>query len=233
MRAAVPSLPAVLVLLPPSEGKAVPPDGAPPVDLDALAHAKALGPVRRKVLRAVPRGTALRRAPAAPARDVYTGVLFARLGLADLPGEDVRIVSGLWGLVAPEDRIPHYKLPIGTSLPRLGAGLAATWRPALAKALAERDVPEEVVVDLRSGPYVAAWKPEHAQWVAVRSFRVAADGTRTVVSHNAKVARGDVARAVLSGGAPVASPADVADAARDAGLEVELGDGVLDVLERA
>ncbi len=215
----------MLVLLPPSEGKTAPPDGADPVDLDALVYARELGPARRKAL-----GAKLRRAPAAPAFAVYTGVLFGRMDLATLKHDDVLIFSALWGAVAPGDRIPEYKLPVG------GSGRGPILKPGLAKALAPRDVKDEVIVDLRSGGYVALWKPRAAAHVAVRAFRVNADGTRQVISHNAKVARGDVGRAVLKSRRKIRTPQDVAAAATAVGLDVELtGNGqtwTLDVLER-
>ena len=185
---------------------------------------------------------ALRDAPAAPAAEVYTGVLFARLDLGSLTAagrrraeERVLIASGLWGLVAPQDRIPRYKLPIGEKVPGL-PGLAGLWRPTVAEALAAHE--DDLVVDLRSGGYAAVWRPRGGGHVAVRSFRVAADGTRTVVSHNAKVARGDVARALLASRRTPKRPRDVAEIAAQAGLEVELteapkGGSNLDVLERA
>jgi cytoplasmic iron level regulating protein YaaA (DUF328/UPF0246 family) len=226
---------AVLLLLPPSEGKATPADG-PPVDLDALAFAAELGRTRRRVLTAL--GGGVRRAPAAPAAEVYTGVLFQHLGLADLPAgarrraeADVLIASGLWGLVAPQDRIPHYKLPIGEGLPKLGGGLAAAWRAPVAAALAGRDVPGELVVDLRSGGYAAVWRPRHAAHLTVRSLRIAPDGSRTVVSHMAKAARGDVARAVLRSRRAVRTPEDVAAVAAAAGLRVALVEGTPVTLE--
>ncbi len=74
----------MLVLLPPSEGKAVPEAGGP-VDLDALAFAAELDGRREAVLDAF--DPALREAPAAPAAEVYTGVLFKRLELARAAGE--------------------------------------------------------------------------------------------------------------------------------------------------
>lgn len=225
----------MLLLLPPSEGKATPADG-PPVDLDALAFADVLGPARRRVLRAV--GGGLTRAPAAPASAVYTGVLYARLGLDDLPAgarrradEDLLIASGLWGLLRPGDRIPHYKLPIAAKVPKLGTGLAALWRPPVAEALAGRDVPGELVVDLRSGGYAAVWRPRHATLLAVRSFRVAPDGSRQVISHMAKAARGDVARALLRTRRRIRGPEDVAEVAAASGLDVELVQGAPLTLE--
>ena len=96
---------------------------------------------------------ALRSAPAAPAAEVYTGVLFERLGLPEIGTEArqrVLIASALWGVVQPDDRIPAYRLSIGARLPRT-PNLAAFWRPYLRKVLAD----EGLIVDLRSGGYAA------------------------------------------------------------------------------
>jgi cytoplasmic iron level regulating protein YaaA (DUF328/UPF0246 family) len=231
----------MLLLLPPSEGKADPPAG-PPADLPSLAFAPVLGPIRERIVRAVDPG--LHAAPAAPAAEVYRGVLFARLDLATLdgpadPAREVLIASGLWGLVRPADRIPVYKLPIGTRIPRLRKTLPALWKPAIAKALQPLDTAQELVVDCRSGGYAAVWRPAHATHLHVRPLRVNADGSRQPISHNAKAARGDVARALLQAPAAARTPQDVARVAADAGHEVELvapgdagGGWILDVLER-
>lgn len=217
----------MLLLLPPSEGKTQP-DGDP-VDLAELAFAAELSRTRRRVLNAVRGGRGLRAAPAGRAQDVYTGVLYGRLDLASLAaagrdraGEDLLITSGLWGLLRPSDRIPLYKLPVATPMPKLGRGLAATWRPAISKALAERDVEDELVVDLRSGPYSALWQPQAAQHLVVRAFRVNPDGSRQVISHMAKASRGDVARALLQSSERARTPEDVAAIATAAGMHVEL-----------
>lgn len=186
------------------------------------------------------RNAALAEAPAAPAAEVYTGVLFERLGLPELPPEareraeeSVLIVSALWGVVRPGDRIPAYRLSMGARLPRI-PGLAKWWRPALEGALPD----PPLVVDLRSAAYAAAWTPPSGTVVAVRAFAEAPDGTRKVVSHMAKRARGDVARALLLGPGSVDDAEGVATVAEAAGLRVELGrsrDGgrTLDVIERA
>ena len=237
---------AVLVLLPPSEGKASPTPG-PPVDLAALVHPE-LTPQRERLLDAVERlgrgGTrnglerlgigpglvgalernaTLRGAPAAPAAEVYTGVLFQHLGLATLTddartraGERLLIASALWGVVRLEDRIPAYRLGMGARLPRLG-GLAAWWRPALTRALPAGGL----VVDCRSGAYAAAWRPAGGTVVEVRAL-VESGGARTVVSHMAKATRGDVARLLVEAPKPPTDPAGIAALAEASGLRVEL-----------
>jgi len=251
------SAPGLLLVLPPSEGKASGGDG-PPLDLAALSFAQALSRPRERVLNALvklcaaatPRGRARARTvlglsaglagevavdaavlgtPTLPAARRYTGVLYDHLGLATLP-EDAReratgsvvILSALWGAVGPDDAIPPYRLSMGVTLPRIGR-LAAHWRAPLARALAE----PALVVDCRSATYRSAWTPSAASTVVhVRAFTVAGDGSRRVVSHMAKATRGDVARALLTRagglGRDAATPDEVADVVRAAGMDCEL-----------
>ncbi|MGN8245216.1 YaaA family protein [Cellulomonas soli] len=215
----------MLVLLPPSEGKTAPAAGGPVLDLGTLS-APALNPWRERVLDAlaevsrrpdalevlgvsagladeVARNTRLRTAATAPARRVYSGVLYAAAGLDRLtPAQrarataTVRIVSGLWGVVTPEDLIPAYRLSMGTTLDGVGA-LASGWRPHLGQVL-DTEVADGVVVDCRSAAYAAAWRPaQPSHWVAVRVLREHA-GRRTVVSHHAKHTRGLLVRHLIT-----------------------------------
>lgn len=241
------------VLLPPSEGKTAPAAG-PPLDLATLAFAAGLTAPRRKLLGALAAlervsvkralamlalspgqaseiavDVALGDAPAAPASAVYSGVLYERLRLTELPASAqarVLIASALWGVVRPADRIPYYRLSAQAKLKGIGP-LAKFWRGALAAALP--DEPGELVVDARSGAYAAAWKPRQATLLAVRAFSDGG-GTRKPVSHMAKAVRGEVARALLSAKRQPASPEDAAALAERAGFRVELGPGSLDVI---
>src|ERR1700759_162338 len=243
----------MLILLPPSEGKTAPVKG-PPVELAALAYADALTESRRKLLGALaaladlPLGravsmlgvspgqaaevavdAALGSAPAGPAAEVYTGVLYDRLRLPELPKRAqgrVLIASALWGVLRPADRIPYYRFSAKAKLDGVG-GLAAFWRPALAEALPDK--PGTLVVDMRSGAYSAAWKPKRTTLVAVRAFSEA-KGKRKPVSHMAKAVRGEVARALLEAKKAPEAPEGAASIANAAGFEVELTPGYLDVI---
>jgi cytoplasmic iron level regulating protein YaaA (DUF328/UPF0246 family) len=244
----------VLVLLPPSEGKTAPAGGAP-VDLAALAHrslteqrrtvlealaklsahpdAPAVLGTGASLAAEVERNTRLLTEPAAPASSVYTGVLYAAAGLDALPHDDararsarsVRVVSALWGLVTPDDRIPAYRLSMGVDLPGVGP-LARTWRPLLGAEL-DRYLADRLVVDCRSAGYAAAWKPPAgAAWVSVRVLRESG-GRRTVVSHNAKHTRGVLTRHLLVRDVEPRTPEALLDAARELVggplLDAELG----------
>lgn len=216
----------MLILLPPSEGKARP-ERDEPVDLESLVYAGELGEKRAALVDAFDPG--LREAPAAPAREVYTGVLFGRLELSELPArarKRVLIASALWGVVAPDDRIPFYKFPPKTRLKGFEAP-NAYWRPALVAALPDEE--GDLVVDMRSGAYVPAWKPKRATLLSVRAF-TEQNGERKAVSHMAKAVRGDVARALLSAKKAPADPEAAAAIAEAAGFTVELTDGSLDVI---
>lgn len=216
----------MLILLPPSEGKARPESGEA-VDLDSLGYADELGQKRARLLDAFDSG--LWEEPAAPASEVYTGVLYGRLELAKLSAKarkQVLIASGLWGVVGPDDRIPYYKFPPKTRFKGFEAP-NAYWRPALAAALPDAD--GDLVVDMRSGAYVPAWKPKRATLLAVRAF-TEVGGERKVVSHMAKAVRGDVARALLTAKKAPSDPESAAAIAERAGFTVELSDSNLDVI---
>ncbi|GAA4504119.1 peroxide stress protein YaaA [Actinoallomurus oryzae] len=238
----------MLILLPPSEGKATEGDG-PPLDLAGLSLPE-LTRTRERVLTAlerlcagretrarevlglspgqageIARNRELRHAPTLPASRLYTGVLYDNLGLADLDPDrvarSVLIFSGLWGALRVTDRVPPYRLAMGARLPRLGA-LAAVWRPVLTGALPAGGL----IVDMRSAPYAAAWRPEA---VRIRVFRER-EGRRTVVSHMAKATRGAVARALLSNAADPTTPEELVKVLADLGYAAELNGRDVDVI---
>jgi uncharacterized protein len=236
------------ILLPPSETKAGDGDG-PPLDLGALSL-PGLTKTRERVLKAletlcgrsearardvlglspgqaeeIARNRTLRTAPTLPAARLYTGVLYDNLDLAtldpDRAARSILIFSGLWGALRVTDPVPAYRLAMGVRLPRLGA-LAAVWRPVLTSALPTGDL----VVDMRSAPYAAAWRPEA---IKVRVFRER-DGKRSVVSHMAKATRGAVARSLLRNGTDPATPEELVKTLVDLGYAAELNGSSVDIV---
>lgn len=203
--------PQPLILIPPSEGKAPGGDGrawAPGAMADPV-----LDGARRTVLRAATSaGAVARRAPTRPAMERYTGVLYQELAWATLPavarrrGDDqVRIVSGLWGLVAPADPIPAYRLKMSARLDGLGR-LSGWWRPRLLPVLAAR-TEGAVVWDLLPQEHEAAMDWPSCRPARRVTVRFVDDRDRTV-SHWNKLLKGSLVRWLLT--ARPAGPEDLA-----------------------
>ncbi|MFF8675780.1 peroxide stress protein YaaA [Streptomyces sp. NPDC015242] len=241
----------MLVLLPPSEGKASSGRGAPlkpeSLSLPGLAAAREAALTElvelcsgdedkaREVLGLseglrgeVSKNAGLRTAGARPAGEIYTGVLYDALGLATLDpaakrraARSLLVFSGLWGAVRVTDRIPSYRCSMGVRLPGLGA-LGAHWRAPMASVLPEA-AGDGLVLDLRSAAYAAAWKPKGAVAERTATVRVLHAPTRKVVSHFNKATKGRIVRSLLTDGAVPRSPAELVEALRDLGYAVEAG----------
>jgi uncharacterized protein len=240
----------VLVLLPPSEGKASSGRGAPlkpeSLSLPGLADARAAvldelvelcaadEEKAREVLGLseglrgeVAKNTELRTAGTRPAGEIYTGVLYDALGLSTLDAAAKRraarsllVFSGLWGAVRVTDRIPSYRCSMGVRLPGLGA-LGGHWRTAMEAVLPEV-ADGGLVLDLRSSAYAAAWKPKGEVAGRTAGVRVLHAPTRKVVSHFNKATKGRIVRALLSAGIAPKGPAELVEALRDLGYVVEV-----------
>lgn len=231
----------MLILLPPSESKTGRARGKA-LDLGSLSF-PTLTSAREQVLTAlaevsgredahevlgvspnlveeVARNTALTTAPAPPAWQVYSGVLYDALDLESLsPGAKRRanrwlvVVSALFGAVHPKDRIPPYRLSMAVNLPGVGP-LAGHWREPLDAELTDA-AGRGLVVDCRSSTYAAAWQPSGD--VARRWVHVRIPGA----THMAKHTRGLVTRHLLEVDREPRTPAALA-AALEPAFEVDL-----------
>jgi cytoplasmic iron level regulating protein YaaA (DUF328/UPF0246 family) len=241
----------MLIFVPPSETKAFPAQAAP-VELGSLALPE-LAPTRARLVKALARlargraaaalealglseGQAgelahdreVSSAPADVAAEVYTGVLYDALDLPALrrqgvPADHVLIFSGLWGVLRPDDRIPHYRCSAGVKLPAVGS-VSAAWRKALRAPLAAH-VGDQLVVDLRSGAYGSLWVPG-ANAVTLRVLHEREAGgvvKRSVVSHFNKATKGRLTRALLESGQQPRKPDEFTDLVRAFGYTVEPG----------
>lgn len=212
----------LVILLPPSEGKA--PGGAPPRwSTRSGAFGPPLSAARRAVADALQacgggdtallgvRGPALDRARAAnasligaptlPAAERFTGVVWEHLAPATLPpaarrraADGVLVVSALLGLSALDDPVPDFRCKLSASLPGLGK-LSTWWRPTLSPVLDAR-LDGCLVVDLLPQEHAAAWRPDPTRYDLRRVRLIGPDG-RTA-GHTAKAAKGSLARALLT-----------------------------------
>lgn len=238
----------MLILLPPSEGKASGGTG-PAVDLDRLSW-PGLARQRQRVLNALVsvcrRSPVKARAllglsealdgdrvanavadssPTMPAGHRYTGVLHDALGYPTLEAAprrraDASLVtfSGLWGATRPTDLLPAYRIGIATKLPKIGP-LATYWRDALHAALDE-EVAAVGALDLRSSGYSLMYRPSKAAESEITPVTVTGpDGKGSASSYQSKVAKGQLARALVERGG--ADLDDVIGAAESIGLSAE------------
>jgi len=214
----------VLILLPPSEGKTSPATG-PRLDLAALSfpeltdqrtltlkalvdlctkNSKAaavlgLGPTQSDEVRV---NALLRKAPCAPAIEVYTGVLFDALDVTSL-GKLARrrlqastvISSALFGLVRPDDLIPAYRLSGDVALPGIGAP-ATHWRDTVGEVINQSS---GVIIDLRSQMYASLGPipAEAASRTVSARILLEKNGKRSIVSHHNKASKGRLVRALV------------------------------------
>ncbi|MFL6142127.1 MAG: peroxide stress protein YaaA [Labedaea sp.] len=244
----------MLVLLPPSETKA---DGGagPPLDLHALSFPE-LSQVRSRLVSAleslaadvpaslaalglserqageVARNAALRHCATLPAVERYTGVLYDALGIASFTraerrraGGRLAVTSALFGVLRAADPIPAYRLSGGSTLPGIG-GLRGIWHPVLSKTLSTVD---DLMLDLRSGPYAALARVPHA--ITVRVVGEDAAGRRVAVSHLNKAYKGRLAAALARAPREPGTVRAVMRLAGLAGLRLEpAGERVLDLV---
>ena len=132
--------------------------------------------------------------------DVYGGLDAATLKAADLAWaqDHVAILSGLYGLLRPLDRVQAYRLEMGTSLATAGArNLYDYWGDTLAQHLNERAAADAspVIVNLASQEYFMAVKRAVLRPRVVECvFEEWKDGRYKVISFFAKRARGLMAR---------------------------------------
>jgi cytoplasmic iron level regulating protein YaaA (DUF328/UPF0246 family) len=132
--------------------------------------------------------------------DVYDGLAARTLdadGL-DFAQAHLRILSGLYGLLRPLDRIQPYRLEMGVRLANpKGENLYDYWGAKISKALnaAGQDHPDPTLVNLASQEYFGAVDHRALKLkVVVCRFLEEREGERRMISFFAKRARGLMAR---------------------------------------
>lgn len=134
------------------------------------------------------------------AGDTYTGLEATSLDADALRWAQghLRILSGLYGLLRPLDRIQPYRLEMGSRLvTRQGATLYDFWGDRIAKALnaAAEDVGTDTLINCASTEYFSAVDREALRLrVITPVFLEEKNGEAKIVSFFAKKARGAMAR---------------------------------------
>ncbi|MDO4905226.1 MAG: peroxide stress protein YaaA [Lautropia sp.] len=145
--------------------------------------------------------------------DVYDGLAARTMSAAEAGRANrlVRILSGLYGVLRPFDRMQPYRLEMGTRLPNpAGKDLYAFWRGHVTRRLNEEldQDSHPVLINLASDEYFGAVDPKALRHPVVkivfeewRDDAKSSDGGKwKVVSFNAKRARGMMTRYAIDTG---------------------------------
>ena len=135
--------------------------------------------------------------------DVYEGLDAATLSAADIAWaqEHLAMLSGLYGVLRPLDRMQPYRLEMGTRLATsAGSNLYAFWGARIAEHLNQRQHAEAdpVVVNLASQEYFKSVDRKQLRARVVECvFEDFKAGKYKIISFHAKRARGMMARHVV------------------------------------
>lgn len=167
-------------------------EGASDAALEALFGVKG-----EALVAAVEANAAVLSSPLLAAIDRYgPGVMYRAMEFGSLPTgaqrrllENGVILSGLFGLLRPDDLIPDYKLPMGARVDGVGK-VSAYWRPLLSPVLNEL-LDGQAVWNLLPATHEEAWDDAgtYGRMIRVRFLREA-DGERRPVTHGVKELRG-------------------------------------------
>ncbi|MGI2072567.1 peroxide stress protein YaaA [Shewanella baltica] len=136
--------------------------------------------------------------------DVYTGFDADTLSEDEIAQtqSQLRILSGLYGLLRPLDLIMPYRLEMGTALSNpKGKNLYEFWGDTLTQAVNEAlaESGSDIIVNLASNEYFKAIKPKKLQGQLISPvFKDCKNGQYKVISFFAKRARGMMARYIIT-----------------------------------
>ena len=133
--------------------------------------------------------------------DVYKGLKADKFSENDLAfaQDNLRIISGLYGLLKPLDLVFPYRLEMGTKMKtKAGKNLYAFWSDKLSKLLRSEMEDKEVLVNLASNEYSKALQLERfKQPIITPIFKDYKNGKLKVISFFAKKARGEMANFII------------------------------------
>jgi len=145
-----------------------------------------------------PEERATKQAAFAFAGDTYTGLQAESLSSDDLDyaQENLRILSGLYGVLRPLDRIQPYRLEMGRKLAtKSGATLYAYWADRIGAEL--DSVSNGTIVNLASNEYFKAAGKKMTSRIITPAFKEEREDGLKMIGFFAKKARGSMARFMM------------------------------------
>jgi len=136
--------------------------------------------------------------------DVYTGLDAASLNseAIDTAQKQLRILSGLYGVLRPLDLMQPYRLEMGSKLDNpKGKNLYEYWGDTITQILNDdlSELGSSILVNLASNEYFSAVKPKALKAdVITPVFKDEKNGQYKVISFYAKKARGLMARFIVN-----------------------------------
>jgi cytoplasmic iron level regulating protein YaaA (DUF328/UPF0246 family) len=143
-------------------------------------------------------------APLMSALERYSeGVMFKSMDFPGLPTgaqrrllENGVILSGLFGLLRPDDLIPDYRLRMDATLPEIGK-VAKYWKPLISPLL-NKTLRDLFVWDLLPGAHHDAWDDDYSYFQRVKvKFYEEKGGERKAVTHNVQPLRGQLVNFIV------------------------------------
>ena len=134
--------------------------------------------------------------------DVYKGLKAKEFSDEDMDfaQQNLRIISGLYGLLKPLDLIFPYRLEMGTTLStEFGKNLYDFWGDKLSNALSLQMKDNSILVNLASNEYSKVLKLKaFNKSIITPVFKDYKNGKLKVISFYAKKARGEMANFIIS-----------------------------------
>lgn len=134
--------------------------------------------------------------------DVYKGLRAEEFSASELAfaQDNLRILSGLYGILKPLDLVFPYRLEMGTNMhTKFGNTLYEFWGDKLNRALSSEMEPQEVLVNLASNEYSKVLQLESmSQQIITPVFKDYKNGKLKVISFFAKKARGEMANFIIN-----------------------------------
>ena len=154
---------------------------------------------------------------AKPAAFAFKGDVYQDLEADDFSDEEytlanrqIRILSGLYGVLRPSDLMQPYRLEMGTKLKnRRGKNLYEFWGDRITTVLNEDlgENSDDLVLNLASQEYFKSVNPARLNArVLTAQFKDEKDGKYRILAFNAKKARGRMAQLITKEGITTAEP---------------------------
>ena len=140
-----------------------------------------------------------------PAVFMFDGAVYSELDVQTLSKDDLdylqenlRIISGLYGLLKPLDKIMPYRLEMGTKLSVDGhKNLYEFWGDKITNQLLSECTQDDIILNLASNEYSKALDLKSFSNVITPVFKDYKSGKYKIISFYAKKARGLMARWII------------------------------------